>query len=269
MGVARSTYYRLRDRQQSSSSPDPLEAVVCRVFKENNGAYGARRIKKVLNRRSIVISRKRIVRILKKNNLASVYTNCNKPKDYVSCPDNLYPNILNRVFDGYKPYTHIAGDLTYVKLGNRWSYICLLVDLYSREIVGHSAGFHKDAKLVKAAFAIIPFELDTIKVFHTDRGSEFNNMEIDDLLRTYQIERSVSRIGNPYDNAVVESTNKILRFEFLNKNTFVDLSDLHHRLNSYVAWYNNERLHSHLGYLSPREYSQIYSRHLAIAGSSS
>ena len=78
------------------------------------------------------------------------------------------PNELDRGFDGHAPHTHIVSDLTYVRVGRRWNYVCLLIDLYNREIVGHSCGERKDADLVKAAFATLELPLFDIEVFHTD-----------------------------------------------------------------------------------------------------
>lgn len=84
-------------------------------------------------------------------------------------------------------------DLTYVRVGSKWNYVCLLVDLHNREIVGHAASGRRDARLVKAAFATLGFPLTDIDVFHTDRGSEFANSDIDDLLEAFDIRRSLSR----------------------------------------------------------------------------
>lgn len=166
------------------------------------------------------------------------------------------PNIVARNFDGYAPRTHICSDLTYVRVGGKWNYICLLVDLYNREIVGHAAGDRKDARLVKSAFATLDFPISDIEVFHTDRGSEFDNARIDEMLEAFEVRRSLSKKGCPYDNAVDESTNKTLKEEFVYQEEFASLYDLQVRLSDYVHWYNHERLHSTLGYMSPVEFRE-------------
>lgn len=107
------------------------------------------------------------------------------------------PNVVDRVFNGYEPRTHICSDLTYVRVGNKWCYICLLVDLYNREIVGHGASERKDVRLVKSAFATLDFPISDIEVFHTDRGSEFDNAQIDEMLEVFGINRSLSKKGCP------------------------------------------------------------------------
>lgn len=91
---------------------------------------------------------------------------------------------------------------------------------------------------------------------HTDRGSEFGNAEIDELLEVLGIEQSLSRRGRPYDNAVDESTNKILKAELVWRERFGTLSELREKLTDYVWWYNNVRLHSKLGYMSPVEFRE-------------
>lgn len=107
------------------------------------------------------------------------------------------PNVVARGFGGRAPRTHICSYLTYARVGASWNYACLLVDPCSREIAGHSAGPRKDARLVKPAFATSSFPISDIEVFHTDRGSEFDNAEIDLILEAFGIERSLSAKGRP------------------------------------------------------------------------
>ena len=102
-------------------------------------------------------------------------------KDKVN--NEVQPNLLDRQFDEKAPYEVVVSDLTYVRVGSERNYICILLDLYNREIVGYSCGKHKDAKLVYDAFAKITTNLKNICVFHTDRGSEFKNHLIDDFLK--------------------------------------------------------------------------------------
>jgi len=97
------------------------------------------------------------------------------------------PNILDRKFDAQEPYAAVVSDLTYVRAGQRWHYVCILLDLHNREIIGHSAGVRKDAKLVYEAFASVSLPLNRMQMFHTDRGSEFDNRLIDEMLQTFQI----------------------------------------------------------------------------------
>lgn len=165
-------------------------------------------------------------------------------------------NLLDREFEGYVPHTHLASDLTYVRVGNGWAYVCLLAGPSDRGIAGHSVGRTRDAGLVLGAFATLDFPLTDVQVFHTDRGSEFDDTRIDGLLDVFDVKRSLPRKGNPYDNAVVESTNRLLRKELIYRNHYTSLEQLHSDLNDYVWWSDNRRLHSTLGYRSPKEFTE-------------
>ena len=134
--------------------------------------------------------------------------------------------------------------------------MCLLAGLANRGIAGHSVGQARDAGLVLAAFATLDFPLTDVQVFHTDRGGEFDNTRIDELLDVFDIKRSLSRKGNPYDNAVVESTNRLLKKELVYRNHYTTIEQLRHDPDDYVWWSDNQRLHSTLGYRSPKEFTE-------------
>lgn len=246
----------MRGRGVRPPRPDPLAAEVVRAYEAGRRAYGARKIKAALERRGICASRRRIGRIMRECGLVSAYAKAG----FRAHPDKVneagLPNIVAREFDGRAPRTHVCSDLTYVRVGSKWHYVCLLVDLYNREIVGHAASDRKDARLVMSAFATLGFPISDIEVFHTDRGSEFDNAQVDELLEVFGIERSLSRKGCPYDNAVDESTNKILKAELVYRESFSTLRELQVKLSDYVHWYNHFRLHSKLGYMSPVEFRE-------------
>ena len=181
LGVPRSTYYHMLANPPAPPAPDPIEPDVLGAFGASRGGYGARRLKVALARSGITASRRRICRILRQNGLSSAYSGRGPGASRPAAPPDA-ANVLGRGFDGHRPRTHVAADLTYVRAGSRWCYVCLLVDLYNREIVGCSCGRRKDASLVKAAFSNVEFPLTGIEVFHSDRGAEFCNAEIDAIL---------------------------------------------------------------------------------------
>lgn len=197
LGVARATYYYMVAHENKPTEKDPLEEEIVSIFKENHARYGARRIKAVLKRRGKTALRRRIGNILKANSLCCIRKNKKAPKAKSRVNQADIPNILSQVFSGYKPHTHICSDLTYVRIYGKWCYICLLIDLHDREIVGHAAAKRKDARLVKSAFATLDFPISDIEVFHTDRGSEFDNAQIDEMLEVFNIKRSLSKKGAP------------------------------------------------------------------------
>lgn len=252
--MPRSTYHCPRPRPEPPPAPDPVEPDAPAVRAESKGRHGARKAKAPLERRGVVASRRRTSRIVRENGLSSAHGR-KRFKARPGKPNEAeLPSVLGRPFDGHAPRTHVCSDLACVRAGGSWRYVRLLVDLHSREIVGHSAGRRRGAGLVKAAFATLEFPISDIEVFHTDRGSEFDNAEIGLMLETFGIERSLSAKGCPYDNAVDESTNKILKAELVYRDSFSDLRDLQAKLSDYVHWYNNFRIRSTLGYMSPVEF---------------
>ena len=117
------------------------------------------------------------------------------------------------------------------------------------QIVRYSVGRKKNAELVYKALAGIKVNLKRIKIFHSDRGNEFNNHIIDQALDVFQINRSLSRKGNSYDNAVAEFTFKIFKTGFINSSVFSSLNELEVELADYINWFNNHRIHSTLRFV--------------------
>ena len=162
-------------------------------------------------------------------------------------------NELDRQFDNQRPYAVVVSDLTYVHVNYKWNYVCIILDLFNREIIGYSAGQRKDSQLVYDAFATVQTELSTIVMFHTDRGSEFKNNLIDEMLNVFNIKRSLSMKGCPYDNAVAEATFKVFK-KFVCDRNFVSLEQLQIELADYVHWFNHIRIHGSINHLTPVEY---------------
>ena len=135
----------------------------------------------------------------------------------------------------------------------------LFRSLFNREIVGFSAGPNKMAELVHEAFINSNVNLLEVQVFHTDRGSEFKNKQIDEVLTAFNIKRSLSHKGCPYDNAVAEATYKIFKTEFAFNRIFDSLEHLNAQLADYVNWFNNKRIHGTLNYMSPVKYRNAIS----------
>lgn len=249
--IARSTcYYEAKEQV----SEDELTAAVVEIFQKNRKAYGTRKIKVKLHERGFVASRRRIGRIMKEQGLVSTYTIAQYKPHKTACNEAATANVLDREFEQSEVKHFVVSDLTYVKVQNRWHYICVLVDLFNREIIGHSAGPNKDAALISRAFATVKGDLRQIQWFHTDRGSEFRNQKMDELLETFRIGRSLSMKGCPYDNAVAEATYKIMKTEFVNQMNFQSLRQLEVELYDYVNWFNKHRIHGTLGYMTPVQY---------------
>lgn len=249
--LPRSTYYYEAKQKQNE---DILEVTIVRIFKESRSNYGTRKIKVELNKEGYQVSRRKIGRIMKANGLVSKYTIAQFKPHVDKCNESKVSNLVKREFKNQPHLNVVVSDLTYVRVGMNWHYICILIDLFNREIIGYSAGRNKDAILVNKAFASVKTSLDNIHVFHTDRGNEFKNKAIDETLEAFHINRSLSMKGCPYDNAVAESTFKIIKTEFVKNERFDNLEELQYKLADYVNWFNNHRIHSSLGYLTPYQY---------------
>ena len=152
----------------------------------------------------------------------------------VKCNEDKIQNIVDRNFIRNTQLDVVVSDLTYVNVKGKWNYICLILDLYNREILGFSAGKNKTAQLVYKAFSKIQYNLSNINIFHTDRVNEFKNKLIDELFSTFDIKRSLSNKGNPYDNAVAEATYKIIKTEFAFNRIFNSFEELETDLFDYV-----------------------------------
>ncbi|HHW6577251.1 TPA: IS3 family transposase [Staphylococcus aureus] len=258
--ILRSTYYDSIKRKDNKITKDDsnVERAVINIFNANRKVFATRRIKNHLNDKGHTVSRRKIGRIMKKYNLVSVYTKAkykNHPKE---TNEKLIKNHLNRAFNREQPMETLVSDLTYVKVAGTWHYICLFIDLFNREVVGYSAGKNKDANLVSKAISRINHNLEQIKLFHTDRGKEFDNHLIDEVLETFKIKRSLSTKGCPYDNAVAEATMKAMKTEFVKQMQFENLEQLKTELFDYVNWYNNFRPHSSLQYLTPVAFKNLH-----------
>lgn len=253
LGIPRSSYYH-ESQKKEKPLEDPIESKVIESFQRSFSNYGTRKIKADLQNQGIVASRRRIGRMMAKHGLISNYTVAKYKPQPLPCNNDEVKNELNREFIKTEPLDTVVSDLTYVRVNGEWHYICLLIDLYNREIIGHSVGAKKDASLVYEAFSSVSANLYRIKLFHTDRGGEFKNKMIDHILTTFEIERSLSMKGCPYDNAVAEATFKIFKTEFVHPRNFESLEQLREELDSYVLWFNHIRCHSTLGYLSPIAY---------------
>ncbi len=261
LNLPTSTYYyhaNLSSKRVKKAEDTEISKEIARIFKESRNNYGTRKIKKELAKlpQPKQVSRRRIGRLMNELGLVSNYTVAQFKPHKSSCNEAPVKNELQRQFKQDEQLAVIVSDLTYVRVGKKWHYVCLFVDLFNREIIGHSTGVNKTAELVYQAIASIQANLNNVKMFHTDRGKEFDNKLISEALEAFGIQRSLSMKGCPYDNAVAEATFKVFKTEFANGAHFSSLEQLALELDDYVHWFNNIRIHGTLGYLTPVEFKQ-------------
>jgi len=252
--IARSTlYYKEKPRTVDAK----LENAVIKEFYGNRKVFGRRKLKVVLANQNIRISEPKISKIMKKYSMVSKYTIRNAKKRKEELNADITGNIVNRKFNGRGKYEVVVSDLTYIKIGGIWSYLCLLLDLCGRKIIGSAIGNKRDAKLVESAFHNTEIDLRNINIFHTDRGSEFKNLVIEQILEAFEIERSLSAKGAPYDNAVAEAMYSIIKTEFVFGENYDNISHFKREWFDYANWYNNRRPHGSLDYLTPCEWHDL------------
>lgn len=236
-----SLYYQRQFAQQQQDIA--LSQIVGEVFDNNYRAYGTRRLQAELRKQGMTLSRRRIGRIMAKNGWASKYT-CKKYRIHVEkSNESRVGNELNRQFDIAQERKVLVTDLTYVRVKQQWHYLCVIVDISNREIVGRSVGRHKTATLVMQAISQIPMNVQSVDFIHSDRGKEFDNHLIDECLSEFGIKRSLSRKGCPYDNAVAETTFKAVKTEFVSNTIFDSLDRFRLEFDHYVDWFNLEWQH--------------------------
>jgi transposase InsO family protein len=254
-----SYYYQAAPRQRDTD----LENAVITEFNISHRNYGTRKIKAQLARKQnghapMRASRRRIGRIMAEHGLVSKYTLKHKGKRAGAVNEDPVPNKVKREFSNREPLEVVVSDLTYIKCAGKWHYICVLLDIGRRKIIGSAVGRQKDAKLVRKAFYGVQTDLRRIHLFHTDRGSEFKNQVVDEIISAFGIERSLSAKGTPLDNAVAESMYNIVKTEFAFGEEFADYGELELKWFDYVNWYNNVRIHGSLNYMSPAEYESAH-----------
>ena len=257
--ISKATFYRSYNAKKDKLvKQKTITELVIKIFNENRQSYGWRRIKVgLLKQYGIQASRRIIRRIMKDNLLISTYQEKNFKVSKSKGGKHEINNVLNRDFNNKEEFVFVISDLTYVRVNSSWNYVCLLTDLSNREIIGWSVGPNKTSELVYKAFLSIKTDLRKIRYFHVDQGSEFKNKTIDELLKTFEIQRSFSPPGSPYDNAVAESLFNKAKIEALGGKVFKNIKKLEQEVFSYVWWYNNKRYHSSLNYRTPIEYKSV------------
>ena len=252
LNVSRGSIYY---KPKKDSCGTELENLIITIFKKSKNNYGTRKIKKKLAKKGHKVSRRRISKIMKKYGLVSNYTVKQYKVHSVKCNEDKVSNIVDRDFNQEQALEVVVSDLT----NSKWHYICLIIDLFNREFIGCAVGKQKDAELVAEAFHSIKRSLDEINILHTDKGNEFKNKAIDQVLKNFDIERSLSKKGCPYDNAVAEASFKVAKTEFTFNKKFNSFTELEYELFDYVNWYNKHRIHGSLDYLTPVEYRYLMS----------
>lgn len=168
-----------------------------------------------------------------------------------------YPNLLEQDFYAEKPGQKWVEDITYIYTNETgWTYLAIVLDLFDLKVIGWNYGMNMNDDLVIEAFkkALNNRSLNENGIFHSDRGSQYTSNDFEKLLTSYKIEHSYSKKGYPYDNASMESFNSILKKEEVNLNRYKTFNEAKMAIFEFIeSWYNNQRIHSTLDYITPNE----------------
>lgn len=261
LGIQRSGYYAWKGRPVSARETANVDllAKIREAFETNRKVYGSPRIWVYLLRQGEVCGRHRVARLMRKAHLVARRAAKRHPQTTRQCPGaRTAPNLLNREFRASLPNQKWVGDITYIDTAEGWLYLASIIDLYSRRVVGWAMADRMDVGLVESAWkmALLQRHPSASLLHHTDRGSQYTSEVYLNQLEGAQCKLSMSRTGNCYDNAAMESFHATLKGECA-FSQFKTKADARTSIFEFIeVWYNRQRMHSTLGYLSPAEFEQ-------------
>jgi len=254
-GVPRSSYYRARTPKGPRADGNETVLQEIRTICEEMPSYGSPRVTAELHRRGFQVNHKRVSRLMDKANL-----HCRRKKRFIRTTDSkhafrVYPNVAKDLVV-VRPNQLWRSDITYIRLVREFIYLAVILDAFSRRVVGWAVSRHIDAALTVTALKMALHERTVAPglIHHSDQGVQYACDEYVTVLNDNGFIISMSRKGNPYDNAMAESFMKTLKTEEVYINEYNTLSEAVRNIQQFIeSVYNTKRLHSSLGYLTPLE----------------
>jgi len=258
LSVSRSGYYQWAGTKQSArgKANTELSKAIERVYHEHKGRYGSPRITQQLRQEGVVCGENRVARLMRENELAARRKKAFRPR--TTLPGEGAASNLIKGLQPSAPDQVWASDITYVSTLEGWLYLAVILDLFSRRVVGWKLGESLEAELVVTALnnALVLRQPDEGLYFHSDRGSQYSSEAVRKPLGVIGAHVSMSGVGNCYDNATMEAFFSTLKTECFPENqVFSSRAQARREIFQYIElYYNNQRLHSALGYQTPRNY---------------
>jgi len=254
-GLNRAGFYRWRMPRQATPVEMEIRDQMQRVALESP-AYGYRRITAELQQHGFAVNHKRVLRMMREDNLL-----CVRRRAFMVTTDSrhnlpVYPNLAGQIKSTAINQLWIA-DITYIRLRTEFVYLAVVLDAFSRRVIGWALGRTLEANLAVTALRMALIERQPAPglVHHSDRGVQYASLDYTEIVKQHKATISMSRKGNPYDNAACESFMKTLKYEEVYRNEYRDFHDAHVSIGEFLERvYNQKRLHSALGYVPPAEF---------------
>ncbi|MDM5247845.1 IS3 family transposase [Lysinibacillus sp. G4S2] len=263
LGVSRSGYYEWLNRPKSNQKErkEKLTSQIKRVYLDSRRNYGSPKITKQLNSEGVSVSQKTVSRIMKEEGIRS--KTVKQYKATTNSKHNLpvYPNLLDQQFKVERPGQAWVADITYIWTSEGWLYLATIMELFSRRIIGWAMDERMTKELVILALkrAIRTQTPTPGLIHHSDRGSQYASKEYQQVLRTNRMITSMSRKGNCYDNACIESFHSVIKRELVFHEKYKTRDQAKKSIIEYiVSFYNYKRIHSFTNYMSPIAYEKQY-----------
>jgi putative transposase len=260
--VSRTGYYAWlrRPESQRKSEDEALSKLIKEIHKESNGEYGSPKVHQELRRRGTRCGRKRVARLMRKDGLKAKTVRKFKATTNSKHSLPVAENLLDRDFTPAEPNRAWAADITYVWTKEGWLYLAVVIDLFSRAVVGWSMSERMTRTLVMDAFTLAVMRRNPPPglIHHSDRGSQYASGDFQKLLEKHGAICSMSRKGNCWDNAPAESFFAILKRSLVFHNQYGTRAQARQSIFEYIErFYNRKRIHSSLGYRTPNEVDQL------------
>jgi len=263
-GVSSSGYYDWKKRSKSLQEQrnEELTHVIHHVYKEAGGIFGSPKITNKLLEKGYSVAERTVQRIMKRDGLKSITSSAFKPHTTDSNHGlPVYPNLLNQNFQASTPGEVWMVDITYIPTQEGWLYLATVMDLFSRKIIGFNMSHRltKDLAVTALNRALVNQTPQEGFIHHSDRGSQYASREYINILKAYGARISMSRTGNCYDNACVESFHGQIKKEHVYQQKYKTKEEAKISIYNYlVSFYNHYRTHSSLDYKTPNDYLRAY-----------
>jgi len=262
LGVSPAGFYKWQNRDEADRTLENrrLAKRIKQLFAEHKGNYGSPRIHRALRKSGEIVNLKRVERLMRDMSLVGKASRLYRSKPLPENPCITVANLKRQEPSPVAVNQQWAGDVTYLKVNGQWSYLAVIIDLYSRSIVGWELSQTRTADLTVSALkkALLHRDVRLGLIFHSDRGAEYGAYQFQDELRRAGIRPSMNRPKHMTDNAHVESFFKTIKTESFHGLAFESATQLRATLAWYIdSYYNTKRLHSSLGFNTPNEYESM------------